>query len=260
MLLGIVHTQAIAFLLMLFIGFNWVIIPTNFNVATQRSVPNWVKGRALAMYMTTLFGSWAIGSAIWGTVAKQTSISTALLLAGGLMIAGLLVFSHFRLTMNLGNDLTPAFTPAHLPAAPTIILLPTGYPEYHVKVQWPAHKGFSPHSHDVRELRRQRLRNGAQNWELKRQDSPTAHWLETFSFRSDKEFSQHHARTTKADLRLQESLKTFAPEPTPAPPTPPMQHPFAIWLSNRFFWCANRTLEEAENVIKRLDSQAGTLP
>jgi hypothetical protein len=147
-----------------------------------------------------------------------------------------------------------------LPAAPIIILLPTGWPEYHVKVQWPAHKGFSPSSHDVRELRRQRLRNGARNWELKRQDSPIPHWLETFSFRSDREFSQHHSRTTKADLRLQESLKTFAPEPTPATQTPAMQHPFVIWLSDQFFWCANRTLEEAENVIKRFDSQAETLP
>jgi len=39
-LLGIVRDAAPAYLLMVFLGFNWVVIPTNFNVATQRSVPN----------------------------------------------------------------------------------------------------------------------------------------------------------------------------------------------------------------------------
>ncbi len=117
-LLGVLRIPVLAFILMLFIGFNWVIIPTNFNVATQRSVPGWVKGRALGMYMTTLFGCWAIGSAIWGTVAKHTSISEALVLAGILMIVGLVVFGRFRLTMALGSDFTPAFAATHLPPAP----------------------------------------------------------------------------------------------------------------------------------------------
>jgi MFS family permease len=255
MLLGVLRVPALAFVLMLFLGFNWVIIPTNFNVATQRSVPNWVKGRALAMYMTTLFGSWALGSAIWGAVAKHSSISTALLLAGILMITGLVVFSRFRLTMALGSDFTPAFAATHLPPARTVILLPSGYPEYHVTVQWPANKGLTAHTHEIRELRRQRLRNGASSWKFTREESPTAQWAETFLFRTEAEFAQYHSRTTKADLQLHESIQNYGKLSIPKALTPAGPHPAAVWLSDQFYWCADRALEEVENMINRFESQ-----
>src|SRR5258706_5079459 len=35
-------------------GFNWVIVPTNFNIATQLAVPAWIKGRAMGMYWLVL--------------------------------------------------------------------------------------------------------------------------------------------------------------------------------------------------------------
>ncbi len=52
-------------------GFNWVIIPTNFNIATQLAVPAWIKGRAMGVYVLVLWGSMALGAMIFG---KLTSI------------------------------------------------------------------------------------------------------------------------------------------------------------------------------------------
>ena len=72
----------LAAIILVFLGVNWVIIPTNFNTATQKSVPLWVKGRAISFYLTVLFGSFAIGGALWGKVTTQTSIQTSLLLGG----------------------------------------------------------------------------------------------------------------------------------------------------------------------------------
>ena len=43
-------------------GFNWVIVPTNFNIATQLAVPAWIKGRRWAVYVLVLWGSMSLGS------------------------------------------------------------------------------------------------------------------------------------------------------------------------------------------------------
>lgn len=50
-------------------GFNWVIVPTNFNIATQTAVPAWIKGRAMGMYVLVLWGSMSLGSQIFGQLA-----------------------------------------------------------------------------------------------------------------------------------------------------------------------------------------------
>jgi MFS family permease len=50
-------------------GFNWVIVPTNFNIATQLAVPAWIKGRAMGVYVLVLWGSMSLGSMIFGRLA-----------------------------------------------------------------------------------------------------------------------------------------------------------------------------------------------
>lgn len=106
-LLSLVHTLPLACLIMVFLGINWVIIPTNFNTATQTSVPLWVKGRAISFYLTVLFGSFTVAAIIWGNVTTATSISTSLR-AGGISMAALLVLARwFPLTLNEGIDLAP---------------------------------------------------------------------------------------------------------------------------------------------------------
>lgn len=249
-LLGLVRDAPLAYLLMLFLGFNWVIVPTNFNVATQRSVPNWVKGRALAMYMTTLFGSWALGSAIWGAVAKHTSISTALMLAGILMMVGLVALSRFRLTLVMGHDFSPAFAATHLPpAAAAIVQTPGGH--YEATIAWPAHERLTASAPHIRELRRQRLRNGARSWQLTRQETPDPHWLETFTFHSEAEVAQHHSRTTKADFLLQESIRSITERNVNTERLPAHRRPAAVWLTAEVCRCLNRTLEEIEKALER---------
>ena len=123
--LSFVHTLWLAAIILIFLGINWVIIPTNFNTATQKSVPAWVKGRAISFYLTVLFGSFAIGGAIWGRVATHWNIETALFV-GGLSMAVMLVLAYwFPLTLNEGLDLAPAYKPGEEPAAGASLVLPS---------------------------------------------------------------------------------------------------------------------------------------
>ncbi len=117
-ILSFIHHMWLALIVMVFLGINWVIIPTNFNTATQTSVPLWVKGRAISFYLTVLFGSFAIGGAIWGrvtqhfTVGTHSGISTSLLIGGVSMAVMLVLAKWFPLTLNEGMNLAPAFAGA----------------------------------------------------------------------------------------------------------------------------------------------------
>src|SRR5262249_12531453 len=68
-------------------GVAWMLVMSSFNITMQMSSPGWIKGRAIAIYFTALFGGMSFGSWLWGQVATHASVYLALVIAGG----GLLV-------------------------------------------------------------------------------------------------------------------------------------------------------------------------
>jgi hypothetical protein len=67
----------------------------NLNVAVQTSVPAEFRGRIIAIYLTVLQGSFALGSLTAGLVAKWTGIPAALwIFGGGLALVALGTFRH----------------------------------------------------------------------------------------------------------------------------------------------------------------------
>jgi len=226
MALGICHyghvtTLWLAGPLMMIVGFNWVIVPTNFNIATQRSVPGWVKGRAIAMYMTVLFGSFAVGSPIWGAVSSKLGIANSLLISGALVALGSVLAIPFPLTRGRGHDFGPANRPApgaapeHTGGIEMVLQYEVGHDVKHE---------FTRHMHH--EVRAQRLRNGAARWRLREDEEAeesngTARYEETFVFSSWSDRMRFHARTTKADALSEEhALKLLA-----SPPGEPIYRP-----------------------------------
>jgi MFS family permease len=76
-------------------GFAWVSSMVNLNVAVQTSVPAEFRGRIIAIYLTVLQGSFALGSLTAGLVAKWTGIPAALwIFGGGLALVALGTFRH----------------------------------------------------------------------------------------------------------------------------------------------------------------------
>ncbi|HYE21643.1 MAG TPA: MFS transporter [Tepidisphaeraceae bacterium] len=190
------------------IGFNWVIVPTNFNIATQKSVPNWVKGRAIAMYMTVLFGSFAVGSPIWGRVASEVGISNASLIAGSLIIVGLLLVKPFPLTRAAGQDFAPANRPAPPDLAGDDAALARAPLEAVIEYRVPVGRAEEFVRLMRRDVRLARRRNGATRWRLERRRAaagePEVLFRETFVFASWADRLRHHARTTKADAAIED--------------------------------------------------------
>lgn len=61
----------VAGVLLFFSGAAWVGVLVNFNVAVQISVPDWVRGRALAFYLLAFQGSLALDGALWGLACRN---------------------------------------------------------------------------------------------------------------------------------------------------------------------------------------------
>jgi MFS family permease len=78
-------------------GFNWVIVPTNFNIATQLAVPAWIKGRAMGVYVLVLWGSMSLGSMIFGRLATSIGQRSSLFTAGVGVVVGSVAIIWLRL-------------------------------------------------------------------------------------------------------------------------------------------------------------------
>jgi len=285
--LSFVHVLWLAAIVLIFLGVNWVIIPTNFNTATQKSVPLWVKGRAISFYLTVLFGSFTVAGIVWGKVTTATNIHTSLL-ASGIAMAALLVLARwFPLTLNEGLDLSPAFKGPQLATAAHPILALAAPPAPVSSETKPDAKSSATAiaiEYEIDPLRErefvslmhhvghQRRRNGATAWRLDQVNLPTSEnsgegpagtrigYAETFHYLSALEHSRQTARLTKADITLlDEALACHAaPEPPAVHSGPSDLQPLSIrardglgeTLINSIF----RTMEEAEIVIERFQA------
>ena len=68
------------------LGTAWITILTTLNGTVQAILPNWVRGRGLAIYLTLFNGAMTLGSLGWGAVAQQVG-TTATLLAAAAVLA-----------------------------------------------------------------------------------------------------------------------------------------------------------------------------
>lgn len=207
--MSVVHSVWVAAAVLVFMGVNWVIIPTNFNTATQKSVPLWIKGRAISFYLTVLFGSFAVGGALWGKVTTAAGIQTSLVV-GGLAMAGLLALARrFPLTINEGLDLTPAYPKGTAPPTlPGVDTLPTTRRVELTARYVVPHGSEADFRQTLHELGQQRRRNGAARWRLAKARS-LGHWEETAVYGSRAEYERQFGRATKADVKVQERAARY---------------------------------------------------
>ena len=61
------------------------------------SAPEWVKSRALGVYMLIFNGGLALGSAGWGDLANRTSLRTALLISAAGLAVGIVAAARYSL-------------------------------------------------------------------------------------------------------------------------------------------------------------------
>ena len=188
-------------------GLAWMTAMSSFNVGAQTVVPEWVRARALALYLLLFFGSLAAGAAAWGALAERVGIHAALFAAASALVLGLAATPFYPLRADENLDLSPALhwseptfvEEPHPERGPVLVTV-----EYHID---PARAGEFARA--MKELERILRRDGAARWGLFADPAQPGRYLQTFLVESWAEHMRQHARLTKEDLAVQRRVDSF---------------------------------------------------
>ncbi|GAA4459530.1 MFS transporter [Nibrella saemangeumensis] len=188
-------------------GIAWLLTLTSLNVTIQLNLPKWVQARVLSIYMLAFQGGLALGSLVWGNVADQYGLSTALLLAAGWLVLVTLLPLFFRLPYGQTPDMTPAegwpdppvTQPIRPEQGPVVVMI-----EYRINPSELADflKAMEP-------LKRLRLRDGALRAGVFSDITDPTRQVEFYTVASWGEHLRQHHRFTREDTRIEQQVHRF---------------------------------------------------
>ncbi|HEY6641520.1 MFS transporter [Povalibacter sp.] len=198
--------RVLSFMCLVLLGAAWIAALTTLNATTQSILPNWVRGRGLAVYLTVFNGALAAGSLVWGLVAQQLGLTLTLLLsAGGLTITALWVL-RYRLP-SMDSDLLPSnHWPEPLVSSSSAHERGSVMVLVHYRIRTEDRSAFLDL---LGRLSAERRRDGAHAWGVTEDAADPAHIVEWFLIASWTEHLRQHARVTRADADLQEQLRAY---------------------------------------------------
>ena len=209
---GVAGFKSVPFLsvAILFGGSAWTAIMSLMTTVMQNLAPDWVRARAMAVFMLVYMGTWTAGSAFWGYVAGRQGTHFSLVTAAiGTAVCPILVlvsrlpdtpvdlgaWDHWGKPMLVGE-----VDPSQGPVLVTV--------EYEVE----------PNNADefleaLHKLARVRRRDGASRWGIYRDTEHPARYVETFIVESWAEHLRQHKRLTRGDRDLEENVRRFESKP-----------------------------------------------
>jgi MFS family permease len=212
-LLALAHNAATALVACVIAGMSWIAALASLNVSAQVALPEWVRGRGLAMFVTAFFGAMTLGSAIWGQLATMIGLPAAhLIAAAGAMVAIPLTW-RWKLQTGAGLDLSPSM---HWPAPVVTHEVEQDRGPVLVTVEYK----IDPQDREaflsaIDKLARQRRRDGAYVWGIYEDVSEEGRMIETFLVESWLEHLRQHERVTNADRVIEDAVQRFHCAGTP---------------------------------------------
>jgi MFS family permease len=193
---------ALAFVL----GGAWIAMLTTLNSTMQVILPNWVRGRGLAIYYTAFNGAMAGGSLCWGFLAQGIG-TDATLWVGGAGLALTAALAHRAPLPRAEGDLTPSLhwpepalaEPVQHDRGPVIVTV-----TYRIRLaDRPAFLAT------LAQLSEERRRDGAYAWGVAEDVADTERIVEWFFVESWAEHLRQHRRVSKVDANTQTEVRRF---------------------------------------------------
>ena len=212
-LFGLARDTVTALGASLLAGAAWIAVLASLNVSAQVALPEWVRARGLALFMTVYFGAHTAGSALWGKVATLWGLPYAHFIAAAGALLTIPLTWRWHLQTGEGVDLTPS---AHWPApvvsrefaqdrGPVLVTV-----EYRID---PAKR--VPFLMALDSLCHERRRDGAYAWGVFEDAADPTRFVETFLVDSWLEHLRQHERVTNADRLLQTEIQGFQVDGAP---------------------------------------------
>ena len=208
-------------------GASWIIALTTFFVSAQVALPEWVRGRGLAVFLTIYFGALTFGSALWGEVASVKGVPFALYAAGAGALIGMALTWRWKLQTGAALNLTPSMrwrAPAFLnrvadDQGPILAIA-----EYVVD---PADRlAFLAVMQDIGLERR---RDGAFAWNIFEDPDEAGKIIEAYLVHSALELKYRQSRVTMADEMMEDHASHFLKAPPLTRYFLAPQHPTRPW-------------------------------
>jgi predicted MFS family arabinose efflux permease len=188
-------------------GASWIAAVSSLNVSAQVALPEWVRGRGLAMYVTVMFGALTLGSAIWGQLAVVAGLPAALLLAAAGAAVGIPLTRRWKLQTGANVDFSPSL---HWPDPVTTHAIEADRGPVLVTVEYRIDpKNRSAFLYALGQNSRERRRDGAYDWGIFEDPADDGRFIETFLTDSWLEHLRLHRRVTKGDRISEQSVRRF---------------------------------------------------
>lgn len=206
-LFGLAHEVWTALAASALAGASWIAALSSLNLSAQLALPEWVRGRGMAVYVTVMFGSLSLGSLVWGQAGSSLGVSRALLIAAAGSAAAAVLLRGFRLGAAAGLDLRPSM---HWPEPIT-----TGdFDHSRGPVLVTLRYRIDPADREdflkaMEKLGRERRRDGAYRWRVFEDPAERGAFVELFMNDTWLDHLRHHERVTAADRKIQDAVMAF---------------------------------------------------
>jgi len=212
-LYGLAREPVIALAASLNAGASWIAALATLGVSAQVALPDWVRGRGLALYTTVFFGCLTLGSAAWGEVAEWVGLPVAHFLAAAGAVVAIPLTWRWKLLTGDGLDLSPSM---HWPAPITSKSIADDRGPVLVTVEYRINpRDRAAFLEAIAKLEHARRRDGAYAWGVFEDTAEEGRMFETFLVESWMEHLRQHERVTKADRVVQDAVDKFHPDGKP---------------------------------------------
>jgi MFS family permease len=188
-------------------GGAWIVFISLIGALVQNLAPDWVRARVLAVFILVSQGGMALGSVVWGAVAQRAGIRPALVCAG-IGTIGTTLLALFARLPDSTSDLSP-WNHWRMPVPVKEIGPELRQGPVLVTVEYIVSRGreadFVAAIHQYARLRR---RDGAYRWGIFHDTEVANRYQEIFLVNSWAEHLRQHDRATKADLELEQRLRS----------------------------------------------------
>jgi len=186
-------------------GVAWVTILTCLYTSAQNVLPDWVRGRGLAIFLTVIFGTMTLSSAAWGDIATKTGLPAALLLAAGGAIVAIPLAWRWKLQPSATLDLSPSH---HWSMPQTHADIGNDRGPVLVKIEYRIDpKDRTAFLRALDELGFERRRDGAFAWGVFEDASEFGRYEETYLIETWLELMHLRERVTNADRVLEDEIR-----------------------------------------------------
>jgi predicted MFS family arabinose efflux permease len=202
---------AVALLASVIAGASWIIMLTVLFVSAQVALPEWVRGRGLAIFLTVYFGAMTFGSAVWGEVASFGGLPFALAAAGACAFIAMPFTWRWKLQTGASLNLTPSMR-WRAPCFLNRVADDDG-PIFAIKEYTIDPQDRAAFLVIMQEVGLERKRDGGYAWNVFEDPDHAGKVVETFLIHSALELKYREARVTMADQTLFDQVRQFLKAP-----------------------------------------------